>query len=163
MFLDIWNSISGSSALLFTFLIVAIVDNFHLSPSVSVIISMLIYPMMMGGLILAPPASVWRRLPKSEPSVQSWQKLTLALLVSFTSAYISAVILWLGRYDGRCGDWISAGFGRTYPCVDFLQYFGEAFQHAFRILVFPGLLGLGLGLAVLTIGLIRCAITRPAV
>jgi hypothetical protein len=36
-------------------------------------------------------------------------------------------------------------------------------KHAFSILVFPGLLGIGLGLALLAVGLIRHAITRPAV
>jgi hypothetical protein len=45
----------------------------------------------------------------------------LTLLAPFTSAYVFAAILWLGRYDGRCGDWISAGFGRTYPCAGFLD------------------------------------------
>ena len=163
MFLEIWNFINGSSALLVTFLIIAIVDNFHLTPSVSVLVSMLLCPIIMGVLILAPPASGWRRLPKLGSSAQSWQNLTLALLAPFTTAYVFAVILWLGRYDGRCGDWISAGFNRTYPCAGFLQYFGEALKHAFSILVFPGLLGIGLGLALLAVGLIRHAITRPAV
>jgi len=160
--LDIWNSFNGSSALLLTFLIVAIVDNFHLRPSVSVLVSMLLCPIIMGVLILAPLAAGWRRLPKLGSSAQSWQNLTLALLAPFTTAYVFAVILWLGRYDGRCGDWISAGFGRTYPCAGFLQYFGEALKHAFSILIFPGLLGIGLGLAVLAVGLIRRAITPPA-
>jgi hypothetical protein len=163
MFLEIWNFINGSSALLVTFLIIAIVDNFHLTPSVSVLVSMLLCPIILGFLILAPPASVWRRLPKPGSSAQSWPNLALALLAPFTTAYVFAVILWLGRYDGRCGDWISAGFGRTYPCAGFLQYFGEALKHAFSILVFPGLLGIGLGLALLAVGLIRHAITRPAV
>ncbi len=160
--LDIWNSINGSSALLLTFLIVAIVDNFHLRPSVSVLVSMLLCPIIIGVLILAPPASGWRRLPKLGSSAQSWQNLTLTLLAPFTTAYVFAVILWLGRYDGRCGDWISAGFGRTYPCAEFLQYFGEALKHAFSILIFPGLLGIGLGLAVLAVGLIRRRMSRPA-
>jgi hypothetical protein len=162
MFLEIWNFISGSGALLLTFLIVAIVDNFHLKPSVSVLVSMLLCPIIMGVLILAPPASGWRRLPKFGSSAQSWQNLAWALLAPFTTAYAFAVILWLGRYDGRCGDWISAGFGRTFPCAGFLQYFGEALNHAFSILVFPGLLGIGLGLAVLAVGLIRRAMTPPA-
>lgn len=161
--LDIWNSFNGSSALLLTFLIVAIVDNFHLRPSVSVLVSMLLCPIIMGVLILAPLAAGWRRLPKLGSSAQSWQNLTLALLAPFTTAYVFAVILWLGRYDGRCGDWISAGFGRTYPCAGFLQYFGEALKHAFSILIFPGLLGIGLGLAVLAVGLIRRRMSRPAV
>lgn len=160
--LDIWNSFNGSSALLLTFLIVAIVDNFHLRPSVSVLVSMLLCPIIMGVLILAPLAAGWRRLPKLGSSAQSWQNLTLALLAPFTTAYVFAVILWLGRYDGRCGDWISAGFGRTYPCAGFLQYFGEALKHAFSILIFPGLLGIGLGLAVLAVGLIRRRMSRPA-
>ena len=162
MFLEIWNFINGSSALLVTFLIIAIVDNFHLTPSVSVLVSMLICPIILGFLILAPPASVWRRLPKPGSSAQSWPNLALALLAPFTTAYVFAVILWLGRYDGRCGDWISAGFGRTYPCAGFLQYFGEALKHAFSILFFPGLLGIGLGLAVLAVGLIRRHMSRPA-
>ena len=160
--LDIWNSINGSSALLLTFLIVAIVDNFHLRPSISVLVSMLLCPIIIGVLILAPPASGWRRLPKLGSSAQSWQNLTLTLLAPFTTAYVFAVILWLGRYDGRCGDWISAGFGRTYPCAGFLQYFGEALKHAFSILIFPGLLAIGLGLAVLAVGLIRRRMSRPA-
>jgi hypothetical protein len=33
MFLEIWNFINGSSALLLTFFFVAIVDNFYLRPS----------------------------------------------------------------------------------------------------------------------------------
>jgi hypothetical protein len=116
MYLDVWTLLNDSSALLVTFLIIAIVDNFHFSPSVSVLFSILICPIIMGCLILATPASSWRRLPKTGSSAQSWQNPTLALLAPFTVAYVFAVILWLGRYDGRCGDWISAGFGRTYPC-----------------------------------------------
>ena len=163
MYLDVWTLLNDSSALLVTFLIIAIVDNFHFSPSVSVLFSILICPIIMGCLILAPPASMRRRLPRLGSSAHPWKDLTLALLAPFTTAYVFAAILWLGRYDGRCGDWISAGFGRTYPCAGFLHYFGESLKHAFSVLVFPGLLGIGLGLAVLAGGLIRRAITRPTI
>lgn len=96
MFLEMWNFINGISALLVTFLIIAIVDNFHLRPSVSVLVAMLLCPIMMGVLILAPTASGQRRLPKLGSSAQSWQNLALTLLAPFTTAYVFAAILWLG-------------------------------------------------------------------
>lgn len=57
MFLEIWKFINVSSALLVTLLIIAIVDNFHLSPSVSVLVAIFLCNFMMEVLTLAPTAS----------------------------------------------------------------------------------------------------------
>jgi len=110
-------------------------------------------------LIVAPPVGVWRSLSRPVPGWPVSLRVTLALVGPFAAAFLFVVLMWLPSYSGQCGGWL----GETSPCSGFGQYATETMFWAVMSMAMPGLLGMLLGLAVLTVMLIRRRIYRPAV
>jgi len=110
-------------------------------------------------LIVAPPVGVWRSLAKPAVGSRAWPRVGLALIGPFIAAFVFVVLIWLPTYSGQCHPWL----GETSPCSGFGQYATETMFWAAMSMAMPGLLGMLLGVAVLIFGLIRRAVTRPAV
>jgi hypothetical protein len=110
-------------------------------------------------LIVAPPVGVWRSLAKPAVGSRAWPRVGLALIGPFIAAFVFVVLIWLPAYSGQCHPWL----GETSPCSGFGQYASETMFWAAMGMAMPGLLGMLLGVAVLIFGLIRRAVTRPAV
>lgn len=77
--------------------------------------------LMFGLLVLTPPIAGWRALSRQAPASRAWLGPRLALLAPAAAAYGLVVLLWLSRYEGRCG----GGLGETTPCSGFGQYAAE--------------------------------------
>ena len=110
-------------------------------------------------LVLTPPVAVWRSLSRQTSGRAAWLYPALALIGPFIAAFVFVVLMWLPAYSGQCGGWL----GETSPCSGFGQYASETMFWAAMSMAMPGLLGMLLGVAVLIFGLIRRAVTRPAV
>lgn len=122
-------------------------------------IILLLILMISALLIVAPPVGVWRSLSRPVPGWPVSLRVTLALIGPFVTAFLFVVLMWLPSYSGKCGGWL----GETSPCSGFGQYATETMFWATMSMAMPGLLGMLLGLVVLTVMLIRRHISRPAV
>jgi len=122
-------------------------------------IILLLILMISALLIVAPPVGVWRSLSRPVPGWPVSLRVTLALVGPFAAAFLFVVLMWLPAYSGQCGGWL----GETSPCGGFGQYATETMFWAAMSMAMPGLLGMLLGLAALTVILIRRHISRPAV
>ncbi|MFN8828857.1 MAG: hypothetical protein ACK5W0_03210 [Labrys sp. (in: a-proteobacteria)] len=122
-------------------------------------IILLLILMISALLIVAPPVGVWRSLSRPVPGWPVSLRVTLALVGPFAAAFLFVVLMWLPSYSGQCGGWL----GETSPCSGFGQYAIETMFWAVMSMAMPGLLGMLLGLAVLTVMLIRRRMSRPAV
>jgi hypothetical protein len=117
----------------------------------------LLTELMFGFLVLTPPIAVWRALSRQAPASRAWLGPGLALLAPAAAACGLVVVLWLSRYEGRCGGWL----GETAPCSGFGQYAAETVFWAAMSMAMPALLGIALGIAVLLVRSRRRRSARP--
>lgn len=102
-------------------------------------------------LILGPPVAVWRARLTPGAGRRRWFAPLVSLIAPAALAYLLVVSAWLPAYDGQCGGWL----GETQPCLGFGQYARETLYWAAMSMGLPALLGLLLGIAVLSLRLLR--------
>lgn len=102
-------------------------------------------------LILGPPVAVWRARLNPGGGWRRWSAPLVSLIAPAALAYLLVVSAWLPAYDGQCGGWL----GETQPCLGFGQYARETLFWAAMSMGLPALLGLLLGIAVLSLRLLR--------
>ena len=109
-------------------------------------------------LLLGPPVGVWRARLAPGGGWRRWSALLVRLIAPAALAYLLVVTAWLPAYDGQCGGWL----GETEPCRHFGQYARETLVWAAMSMALPALLGLLLGIAVLSLRLLRRRGSGPA-
>ena len=102
-------------------------------------------------LLLGPPVAVWRARLTPGAGRRRWSAPLVSLIAPAALAYLLVVSAWLPAYDGQCGGWL----GETQPCLGFGQYARETLYWAAMSMGLPALLGLLLGIAVLSLRLRR--------